>query len=239
MRSGNNHPNATKGTLLVIATPIGNLEDITLRALRVLAEVDVLLAEDTRRIRRLLHAHHLPTPSMLISYFEGNEGRRVPQVIQWLEEGKTVGLVSDAGTPTLSDPGYRIVRAAREHNISVIPVPGPSAAIAALSVSGLPTDRFVFEGFLPRTSGKRRRRLESLQHEPRTVILYESVHRLEKTLGEIQTFLGNRRIFIAREMTKMHEEHFWGRVEDAREWAQGKKGEFVIVIGPSEGDPDA
>ncbi len=218
-----------EGVLFVVATPIGNLEDITLRALRVLGEADVILAEDTRRIRKLLSAHGIPSPPVW-SFFEGNEERKVPAVLELLREGKGVALASDAGTPTLSDPGFRLVRAAREAGLPVVPVPGPSAAVAALSVSGLPTDRFVFEGFLPRTRGKRRKRLEALVDESRTVVLFASVHRIEKELQEMLEVLGDRKVFIAREMTKVHEEHFYGRLSEAVSWVSGKKGEFVVVL---------
>ncbi len=221
--------NPAEGALFVVATPIGNLEDITLRALRVLREADVILAEDTRRIRKLLAAHGIPSPQVW-SFFEGNEERKIPAVLALLQEGKRVALVSDAGTPTLSDPGFRLVRAAREAGVPVFPVPGPSAAVAALSVSGLPTDRFVFEGFLPRTRGKRRKRLEALADESRTVVLFASVHRIAKELQEMLEVLGDRRVFIAREMTKVHEEHFYGRLSEAVSWVAGKKGEFVVVL---------
>lgn len=217
------------GVLYVVATPIGNLEDITLRALRVLKEADCILAEDTRRIRKLLSAHDIPAP-MVWSFFEANEERKIPAVLGLLEEGKRVALASDAGTPTISDPGYRLVRAARQAGFLVVPVPGPSSVVAALSVSGLPTDRFVFEGFLPRTSGKRRKRLEALRDEPRTLIFFVSVHRIEKELAEMLEVFGDREVFLAREMTKVHEEHFFGRLTEALAWVSGKKGEFVLVV---------
>jgi len=220
---------AADGALYVVATPIGNLEDITLRALRVLREVDVILAEDTRRIRKILAAYGIPAPQVW-SFFEGNEEGKIPAVLALLREGRRVALVSDAGTPTLSDPGFRLVRAVREIGLPVVPVPGPSAAVAALSVSGLPTDRFVFEGFLPRTQGKRRKRLEALAEEPRTVVLFASVHRIEEELREMLEVLGERQVFIAREMTKVYEEHFYGRLSDAVSWVSGKKGEFVVVL---------
>jgi len=217
-------------TLYVIATPIGNLGDLTHRAVHVLQHLDLLLVEDTRRARILL-AHYGIDPPTLWSCFEGNEHRRVPGVLRALGEGRAVGLLSDAGTPTVSDPGYRIVHAVREAGFPVIPLPGPSAVIAALSVSGLPTDRFVFEGFLPRTSGKRRRRLAALQKEPRTLVLYESVHRIQRTLEELREVLGGtRRVFIGRELTKQHEEGFYGTLDDAVRWCHNKKGEFVIVV---------
>ncbi len=218
------------GHLYVIATPIGNLEDLTHRAVSLLPRLDLLLVEDTRRARVLLNHYHIAVPT-LWSCFEGNEHRRIPGVLRALQEGKAVGLLSDAGTPTISDPGYRMVHAVREAGFPVVPVPGPSAVIAALSVSGLPTDRFVFEGFLPRTAGKRRRRLEALQDDPRTLVFYESVHRIERTLQELRDHLGaHRRVFVGRELTKQHEEGFYGTLEEAVRWCAHKKGEFVIVV---------
>ncbi len=215
------------GKLYVVSTPIGNLGDITLRALEVLKEVDAIVCEDTRHAKKFLQHYGIDRP--LISYFEGNEKTRAPQIIQMLKEGKSVALISDAGTPTISDPGYRLVRMAREEGIEVLPVPGPSAIIAALSVSGLPTDRFIFEGFLPRKEGKRRRRLEELAEFEGSIILYESPHRIERTLKEILEVMGDRRVFIGREMTKMHEEYIFGWLSEVMERVK-PRGEIVIVV---------
>ncbi len=215
------------GKLYVVSTPIGNLGDITLRALEVLKGVDAIACEDTRHAKKFLQHYGIDRP--LISYFEGNEKTRAPQIIQMLKEGKSVALISDAGTPTISDPGYRLVRMAREEGIEVLPVPGPSAIIAALSVSGLPTDRFIFEGFLPRKEGKRRRRLEELAEFEGSIILYESPHRIERTLKEILEVMGDRRVFIGREMTKMHEEYIFGWLSEVMERVK-PRGEIVIVV---------
>lgn len=215
------------GKLYVVSTPIGNLGDITLRALEVLKGVDAIVCEDTRHAKKFLQHYGIDRP--LISYFEGNEKTRAPQIIQMLKEGKSVALISDAGTPTISDPGYRLVRMAREEGIEVLPVPGPSAIIAALSVSGLPTDRFIFEGFLPRKEGKRRRRLQELAEFEGSIILYESPHRIERTLKEILEVMGDRRVFIGREMTKMHEEYIFGWLSEVMERVK-PRGEIVIVV---------
>ncbi len=215
------------GKLYVISTPIGNLKDVTLRAIEVLKSVDAILCEDTRHAKKFLQHYGIDKP--LISYFEGNENRRAPQIIQMLKEGQDIALISDAGTPTISDPGYRVVRMAREEGIQVIPVPGPSAIIAALSVSGLPTDRFIFEGFLPKKEGRRRKRLEELADFEGSIVLYESPHRIERTLKEILEIMGDRRVFIGREMTKMHEEYLFGWLSEIMDRVK-PKGEFVIVV---------
>jgi 16S rRNA (cytidine1402-2'-O)-methyltransferase len=218
------------GTLYIVATPIGNLEDTTARALRTLKEVDLIAAEDTRRTRKLLSHFNIATP--LTSYFEHNEARKTPWLIDRLEKGGDVGLVSEAGTPGVSDPGYRLVREALGRNIRVIPVPGVSAVITALSVSGLPTDRFVFEGFLPRKQAKRKRFLEEIAEEERTLILFESPRRLKDALGAILEACGDRAVTIARELTKAHEEVIRGSLSEVMAKLEEKpiKGEVTIVL---------
>ncbi len=216
------------GKLYVVATPIGNIKDITLRALDVLKEVDLILCEDTRRTRPLLT--HYGISNELLSYNEHNERERIPKIIEMLKEGRNIALVSDAGTPGISDPGYRLVREARIHGVEVVAVPGPSAVIAALSISGLPTDKFVFEGFLPRKKNKRLKRLEFLKNEDRTIIIYEAVHRIERTLREILDVMGDREVALCRELTKLHEEVRFGRLSDIVGKEIKKKGEFVIVL---------
>lgn len=218
-----------EGVLYIVATPIGNLEDITLRAVRTLKETDLIACEDTRTTSVLLNHFGIRKP--LISYFEHNELRRIPELIEKLKSGLSVAVVSDAGTPTISDPAFKLVRAAREAGLTVTGIPGPNAAVIALSVSGLPTDRFVFEGFLPLKKGRRTRWL-SLSEENRTIILYESPHRLLKTLREAGTYLGPRPIAIARELTKKFEEILRGTPDELIRHFTNKppKGEFVILI---------
>jgi len=216
------------GKLYVVSTPIGNIKDITLRALEVLKEVDLILCEDTRRTRPLLT--HYGISNELLSYNEHNEHERIPYVIKLMENGKNIAIVSDAGTPGISDPGYRLVREARLKGLEVVSVPGPSAIIAALSISGLPTDRFVFEGFLPRKKSKRLKRLELLKKEDRTIIIYESVHRIERTLQEILDIIGDREIALCRELTKLHEEVKFGMLSEILKEGIKAKGEFVIVL---------
>jgi len=218
------------GKLYVVATPIGNLEDITLRALKVLREVDLIAAEDTRHTRKLLDRYGIR--KRLISYHEYNEREKAERIIEDLKSGMKVALVSDSGTPAISDPGYVLIRRCVEEGIEVIPIPGPSAFLAALCVSGLPVHRFVFEGFLPHKSGKRRNRLRQLVEEEGTIIFYESPHRLLKTLSDMLEIMGNRRVVIARELTKVYEEIFRGSIEEALErFGMGKcKGEFTILI---------
>ncbi|MBU1027290.1 MAG: 16S rRNA (cytidine(1402)-2'-O)-methyltransferase, partial [Candidatus Margulisbacteria bacterium] len=201
-------------TLFVVATPIGNLEDITFRAIRILAEVDLIAAEDTRKTRILLNKYNINTP--MTSYHKFNIRSKTPQLIEALKQGQNIALVSDAGMPGISDPGYELISSAvvqassrgdsARGGIKVEPIPGASAAISALAVSGLPTDRFVFEGFLPKKPGKKRKLLESLKTDERTIIIYESPYRVLKTLVDINNILGNRQIVIARELTKKFEE---------------------------------
>ena len=216
--------------LYVVATPIGNLEDVTLRALRVLREVDVIAAEDTRRTRKLLARYEIHTP--LTSYHEGNERAKAEALAQRLEAGESVALVSDAGTPTISDPGYRLVRAAADKGLPVTPVPGASAAVAALSVCGLATDRFVFQGFLPSRRGRRREKLQELREDPRTAVYYEAPRRVRDTLSDMREVLGDRAALVGRELTKAHEELLRGTLSELAERLDrdAPRGEFVIVV---------
>ncbi|HXL09667.1 MAG TPA: 16S rRNA (cytidine(1402)-2'-O)-methyltransferase, partial [Candidatus Bathyarchaeia archaeon] len=200
------------GTLYIVATPIGNLEDITLRALRVLKEVDVIAAEDTRHTQILLNHHGIRTP--LTSYHEHNERTKAQELVTRLEQGKDIALVSDAGTPAISDPGFRLVVEAIRAAIRIIPVPGASALTAVLSASGLPTDRFIFEGFLPAKKKQRRERLHTLRDETRTLIFYEAPHRLRDALDDVHELLGNRETVLAREVSKVHEEFLRGPISE-------------------------
>ena len=221
------------GTLFVVATPIGNLEDLTPRAQQTLAAVDLVAAEDTRHTKRLLS--NIGAKPTLLALHDHNEERAVPGVIEALKDGKDVALVSDAGTPLVSDPGFRLVRAAHEHDIVVVPIPGASAVTAALSAAGLPTDRFCFEGFVPSKRTARCEWLKNLTAETRTMVIYESVHRIAASLADmVEAFGADRQAFIGRELTKMHEEcvqgslgELLGRVESG---AIKSKGEFVIVV---------
>lgn len=219
------------GRLIVVPTPIGNLEDITLRAKRVLVESDAVVAEDTRVSGRLLQ--HLGIARPLVSFHTVNEHRVVEQLIARLERGERLALVSDAGTPGISDPGYLLVRAALRAGIDVECLPGPTAFVPALVCSGLPCERFVFEGFLPQKKG-RRTRLESLRDEPRTIVLYESPHRLQRLLDELAGVLGEDRPACAsRELSKLHEEHVRGSLAELRTHfaAHAPRGEFVVCVG--------
>jgi 16S rRNA (cytidine1402-2'-O)-methyltransferase len=206
------------GVLYLVSTPIGNLEDITLRALRVLKEVELVAAEDTRHTGILLKHYNLQ--KRLISYHDFNKKRKAPLLIRHLQEGKSVAVTSDAGTPGISDPGYFLVRLAVREDIKVVPVPGASAFLSALVVSGLPTDRFAFEGFLPAKSGKRKKRLRELQKEERTLIFYESPHRFARMLDDVSEILGERRMVVARELTKKFEEILRGTPEGMRQVLQ-------------------
>jgi 16S rRNA (cytidine1402-2'-O)-methyltransferase len=218
------------GTLFVVATPIGNLEDITLRALRVLREVDIVACEDTRRTRALLSHFDIHTPTL--SYYEHNKLTRGPQILRALAEGKSVALVTDAGTPGISDPGFMLVRDARAAGVPVVPVAGPSAVAAALSAAGLPADRFVFDGFPPVKPGRRHNRLTALRELGTTVVLYESPHRILATLEAIGAVFGEREIVVARELTKQFEEIVRASAAAHRERlaAAGVRGEFTLVI---------
>ena len=221
------------GTLYVVATPIGNLEDITLRALRVLREVDIVACEDTRRTRALLSHFDVHTPTL--SYYEHNKLVRGPQILRRLAEGRSVALVTDAGTPGISDPGFLLVRDARAAGVPVVPVAGPSAVAAALSAAGVTADRFVFDGFPPVKPGRRRNRLAALRALETTVVLYESPHRILATLEAIAEVFGEREIVVARELTKQFEEivRSPAAVQRERLAAAGVRGEFTLVIPPA------
>ncbi len=225
------------GTLFVVATPLGNLEDVTARALRTLREADLVACEDTRRTGLLLRAHAIATATT--SYFERNERWKGDLILQLLRDGRNVALVSDAGTPGISDPGYRLVRDARSQGLPVTPIPGPSAVITALSVSGLPTDRFLFVGFLPGRAGARLRELETLAAERATLVFYESPLRALDSLSAMIGALGDREAFLCREATKLHEEYLRGRLSVLREALASRasvKGEIVLVVaGASDG----
>jgi 16S rRNA (cytidine1402-2'-O)-methyltransferase len=228
-------PNQPPGILYVVGTPIGNLEDMTFRAIRILQEVDTIAAEDTRHTGKLLHHFQIKTPQ--ISYHEHNQKGRIPEILAQLAQGKAIALVTDAGMPGISDPGYLLVQACIAAQIPIIPIPGATAAITALSASGLPTDRFIFEGFLPAKGKERQQRLAAIQTESRTIILYESPHRLRQTLQDLLAILGAKHsIVLARELTKIHEEFWRGTIEDAiaQYTTKEPQGEFTIVIAPIE-----
>jgi 16S rRNA (cytidine1402-2'-O)-methyltransferase len=217
--------------LYLIATPIGNLEDMTLRGLRLLREVDVIACEDTRHTQRLLDHFAIPTPC--VSYHEHNEAARAGQLVERIENGESVAVVSDAGTPLISDPGYRVVQAALERGITVIPVPGASAVLAALAGSGLPTDAVWCGGFLPPKQGQRRKALAAWGEVEATLIFYEAPHRILETLADVAAVLGERRIVLGRELTKLHEEFVRGRVSEvltALSQRAAQKGEMTLLI---------
>ncbi len=220
------------GVLYVVATPIGNLEDLSARALRVLGEVDLIAAEDTRTTRKLLTRHSLRVP--MVSLFEANVRRRVPQLLKELAAGRQIALVSEAGTPAISDPGARFVHATAEAGYTVWPIPGPTALATLLSVSGLEANRFTFLGFLPRRAGQRRRLLEEVAGQSWPIVFYESPHRLLVTLEALREVLGDREAVIGREMTKLHEEVFRGTLTGAIEHFQSPRGEFTIVVARAE-----
>jgi len=227
----------TDARLYVVATPIGNLEDISLRALDVLSSADLIAAEDTRRTSKLLARHGLDKP--LFSLQEHNEQQKAPRLVEKMLEGLSIALVSDAGTPLLSDPGYRLVSLAAARGVKVVAVPGPSAITAALSISGLPTDRFTFEGFLPARRGARVKTLERLQNETRTLVFFESSHRIRASLADLcDVFGAERPVAVCREMTKQFETVLRGNLAQVRERVEKdpdqRKGEFVLVVGGSE-----
>lgn len=226
--------NSRRGVLYVCATPIGNLEDITLRALRVLKEADLIAAEDTRRTHKLLSFYDIHTP--LTSYHAQSGQKKGRHILELLGEGKQVALVTDAGMPGISDPGEELVLLAIEQGIAIVPVPGPNAALTALVVSGLHTSHFCFEGFLPANSGSRKEKIISLKNEKRTLLFYEAPHRLLKTLENLLDCLGDRKIAVARELTKYHEQIWRGHLSEALEFfkAQSLPGEFTLVL---EGAP--
>jgi 16S rRNA (cytidine1402-2'-O)-methyltransferase len=221
----------TKGTLYLVATPIGNLEDVTRRALRVLAEADVVACEDTRRTRTLLE--HFQIRARTVSYHEHNERERAEELARMIEGGSTVALVSDAGTPGINDPGYRVVRACVERGLTIVPIPGPSALVAALTASGLPTDEFYFGGFLPARTHARRERLSSVRDLRATLVFYEAPHRIAHALADAREILGEREAAVARELTKLHEEIVRGRLSElAKRFTPdgAARGEMVLII---------
>ena len=226
------------GTLYIVATPIGNLEDITQRALRVLGEVDLVACEDTRRTRVLLN--HFGIKTKTISYHEHNERERAAEICKLLASGKNVALVSDAGTPLINDPGFRVANAAIEWQMPVVPIPGPTAFVSALVASGLPSDQFYFAGFLPARANARRAKLEELSTIPATLIFYEAPHRINATLKDALETLGNRRAAVARELTKIHEEISRGSLEELadRYSMTQARGEMVLIIGGEAGEPN-
>ncbi|MEO5763187.1 MAG: 16S rRNA (cytidine(1402)-2'-O)-methyltransferase [Vicinamibacteria bacterium] len=227
----------TGGTLFVVATPLGNLDDLTFRAVKCLKEVDLIACEDTRRTSKLLN--HLGIKKPLISCFEHNELARVDQLLAKLSQGVNIALVSDAGTPTISDPGFALIRAAHERGLAVSPIPGPSALVAALSVSGLPTDAFYFAGFLPRTGSARRERLLELKSQRATLIFYESPHRVIDMIGDVIATLGDRHAFLCREVTKLHEELKRALLSDIAKDLQSREevlGEIVLVVAGAVAD---
>jgi 16S rRNA (cytidine1402-2'-O)-methyltransferase len=233
-------PNTTvRGRLYLVATPIGNLEDITLRALRVLGEADLVACEDTRQTRKLFDRHGIDSP--LVSYHEHNEHERAPELVEKIEQGATVALVSDAGMPLVSDPGRHLVQMCVERRIPVIPIPGPSAFVAALAASGLDTAEFLFAGFLPARAGERARKLRELAAEPRTMVFYEAPHRLAATLRAALEILGDRQAVVARELTKIHEEFRRGRLSElAAHFESGEpRGEITLLIAPADAQAGA
>ena len=230
--------NSRTGCLYLVATPIGNLEDITVRAIRVLKEADLVACEDTRQTQKLLQ--HYGIHKELVSYHAHNELTRAPELVIQLEEGAQVALVSDAGTPVVSDPGHRLVVLSLRHHIPVVPIPGPSAFVAALAASGMPTEEFSFVGFLPSRAGARRKKLDELKSEPRALVLYEAPHRLADTLADAAEILGSRHAVVAREITKIHEEFLRGSLGELRDAARQRepRGEITLLIGPAvEGEP--
>jgi 16S rRNA (cytidine1402-2'-O)-methyltransferase len=234
-----NLPPLTPGTLYLVATPIGNLEDITLRAIRTLKECDLIAAEDTRRTGQLLKHFQMVKP--MISYFQFNEARRSEEIIKRLLAGEKVALVTDAGSPGISDPGERVVRAALAAGLRVEPVPGPSAVVAALTASGMPTDEFHFVGFLPHKSTQRRNRLERLKPIPGTIVFYESPYRVEKLLEELAEIFPDRRVVLAREITKKFEQFVRGKPEEVLAAIRQRtlKGECVVLVEPTEASIEA
>jgi 16S rRNA (cytidine1402-2'-O)-methyltransferase len=223
--------NGRTGCLYLVATPIGNLEDITLRALRILKVVDQIACEDTRHTLKLLNHYHIQKP--LVSYHEHNEMTRAPELVLAMEQGAQIALVSDAGMPLVSDPGYRLVTLSLRHHLPVVPIPGAAALLAALSASGLPNEEFLFAGFLPARSGERRRALERLHIEDRTIIFYEAPHRIEETLADAREILGDRPACLAREVTKLHEEFRRGTLSELAASLSEKpvRGEITLLIG--------
>ena len=223
------------GTLFLVGTPIGNIEDLSPRARRILGEVDVVAAEDTRRTGQLLQ--RLGIRARLVSYFEGNEEKRTRELVGMLRDGQDVAVVTDGGMPGISDPGYRVVRACIDAEVAIDVVPGPSAVVTALVVSGLPTDRFVFEGFLPRSGRARTERLEALARERRTAVLFESPNRVVATLGHLLETCGDRDVAVVRELTKLHQEVVRGRLSDLAASLGDLRGEVVVVLAGADPEP--
>jgi 16S rRNA (cytidine1402-2'-O)-methyltransferase len=242
MGEGTEHGGSERGpaiggpSLYLVATPIGNLEDITLRALRVLKEVDLIACEDTRQTRKLLNHYDIKTP--LVSYHEHNEMTKAAELVVDLEGGAKIALVTDAGMPGISDPGFHLIALAIRHHVPVVPIPGASAFLAALVASGLPTDSFRFSGFLPSKSGQRRKLLETVKDSPRTQVFYEAPHRLLETLADVSEVLGNdRHVVVAREVTKIHEEFLRGRAGEILGQLKARgdvKGEITLLIAKAE-----
>jgi 16S rRNA (cytidine1402-2'-O)-methyltransferase len=222
--------NKELGVLYIVATPIGNLEDTTLRAIRILKEAGIIAAEDTRHTRKLLN--HFDVRATVVSYHDFNKEEKAPVLVERLREGQSVALVCDAGTPGIADPGYYLINSCIQAGITIVPVPGPSAFLAALSVSGLPTDSFVFEGYLPKKRTARVKRLETMRENPRTLIFYESPHRLLPCLSDLLNVFGDRRAALSRELTKAFEETLRGRLSRLIPRLTGKpvRGEFTLVI---------
>ena len=225
------------GTLYIVGTPIGNLEDMTFRAVRILQGVDAIAAEDTRHTGKLLHHFQITTPQ--VSYHEHNRITRTGELVERLQQGQAIALVSDAGMPGISDPGYELVKACVEAGLTVVPIPGCSAVVAALTASGLPSDRFVFEGFLPAKPKDRRAHLEQLKSESRTLVFYEAPHRLRQTLQDLLMLGGDRAIVLARELTKLHEEFWRGTIAEAVDQYRDREpmGEFTLVLAGAELNP--
>lgn len=220
--------NQKKGNLYIIATPIGNLEDITLRAIRILKEVDLIAAEDTRHTLKLLN--HLEISKALISYHRHNEEIRAEELIKELKTGKNIGLVSDAGTPGICDPGEEIIKKCIEESIKVVPIPGACAMINALITSGISTKEFIFLGFLPLNKKSRKEKLEEIKNANKTIILYEAPHKLKNTLNDLSDILQSREVVLARELTKIHEEYIRGTVKELMEKTDNLKGEMILII---------
>jgi 16S rRNA (cytidine1402-2'-O)-methyltransferase len=216
------------GTLFIVATPIGNLNDVSSRALQTLRDVDVIACEDTRQTVKLLNHFGIQKP--MTSYHDFNEQQKAEELADQLAGTKNIAMVSDAGTPGIADPGYRLVRICREREIPIVVIPGPNAAIAALGASGLPSDEFMFLGFLPSKKNARRDKLAAVANQPYTLVFYEAPHRIEASLDDIQDVLGDREICIARELTKIHEEFLFGKLSEVRPQVKAR-GEFVIVVG--------
>jgi len=233
-----NHPTSGKPALYLVGTPIGNLEDITLRALRVLKEVDLIACEDTRQTQKLLN--HFSISTRTTSYHEHNEAAKSAELVKAMQEGASVALVTDAGMPGISDPGYRLITLAIEQGVPVVPVPGASAFLTALIASGLPTDSFRFNGFLPAKRGERRAALEAVRDSPRTQVFYEAPHRIVETLQDVAEICGSaRNVVVAREVTKLHEEFLRGRAAEVLETLKAResvKGEITLLIGKVEAD---